>query len=112
MKREYKDYIEDIIDSMAKATAFLGDMRFDEFTKDDKTVFAVIRSLEIIGEAAKRIPPDIRQRYPEIPWREMAGMRDKVIHGYFEVDFEIVWNVVKKRIPTLKPIFERILADI
>lgn len=108
MKREYKDYIDDIIDSMEKAMKFLGHMNFGEFTKDEKTVYAVVRTLEIIGEAAKQIPISVRRKYPGIPWREMTGMRDKVIHEYFGVDLKIVWNVVKEKIPPLKPIFEKI----
>lgn len=91
---------------------FLEHMCFDAFTKDDKTIFAAIRSLEIIGEAVKHIPAQIRRRYPEIPWREMAGMRDKVIHEYFGVDLEIIWNVIKERIPALKTSFEKILKDL
>jgi uncharacterized protein with HEPN domain len=111
MRREYKDYIDDIADSMEKAMRFLEHMNFDEFTKDEKTIFAVVRALEIIGEAVKHIPAPIRRKYPEIPWREMAGMRDKVIHEYFGVDLKIIWNVVKERIPVLKPIFEKIRKD-
>ena len=111
MTREYKDYIEDIADSMGKAMRFLEHMNFDEFTKDEKTIFAVVRALEIIGEAVKQIPAPIRRKYPEIPWREMAGMRDKVIHEYFGVDLKIIWNVVKERIPVLKPTFEKIRED-
>ncbi|MCD5409538.1 MAG: DUF86 domain-containing protein [Methanocellales archaeon] len=82
MKREIGDFIEDIIDAMTKATKFVEGVSYEEFTKDDKTIFAVIRAIEIIGEAVKNIPDDTKKGYPEIPWKRMAGMRDKVIHGY------------------------------
>lgn len=112
MKREVGDYIEDIIDSMNKAMNFVKDISYEELIKDDKTVFAVIRALEIIGEAIKNIPEDFRKRYPEVPWKDMAGMRDKVIHEYFGVKLNIVWKTVKERIPLLKPLFEKILREL
>ena len=80
MKREIVDYLQDIIDAMDAAEEFIGGMGHDEFAADKKTVYAVVRSLEIIGEAVKNIPEDERKKYPGIPWRAMAGMRDKVIH--------------------------------
>jgi len=112
MKREVGDFIEDIIDAMDKALKFVEDISYEEFTKDDKTIFAVIRAIEIIGEAVKNIPEDIRKEYPEIPWRGMAGMRDKIIHGYFGVDIKVVWDTVKKRVPRVKLLFERMLKDL
>ncbi len=87
-------------------------MSYEAFAKDDKTIFAVIRAIEVIGEAAKNIPANERGKYPEIPWKGMAGMRDKVIHAYFGVDKRVVWETVKKRIPEIKPLFERILSDL
>ncbi len=112
MKREVGDYIEDIISAMGKAINFVKNISYEEFTRDDKTVFAVVRALEIIGEAAKNIPDDIRKNYPLIPWKDMTGMKDKVIHEYFGVKLSIVWRAVKEEIPPLKPIFEKILGDI
>ena len=112
MKREAGDYIEDIISTMGKVIDFVKNISYEEFTRDDKTVFAVVRALEIIGEAAKKIPDDIRKNYPEIPWKDITGMRDKVIHEYFGVKLSIVWRTIKEEIPPLKPIFEKILRDI
>ncbi len=112
MKREVGDYIEDIIGAMDKAMNFVKNISYEEFIQDDKTAFAVVRALEIIGEAVKNIPDDIRKNYPEIPWKDMAGMRDKVIHEYFGVKLSIVWRAVKEEIPPLKPIFEKILRDL
>ena len=72
----------------------------------------MVRALEIIGEAAKHVPASIRKRYPELPWKAMAGMRDKVAHRYFGVDLEIVWKTVKEEIPRIQPIVERALRDL
>jgi uncharacterized protein with HEPN domain len=85
VKREIGDYIEDIISTMDKAIDFVKNMSYEEFTRDDKTVYAVVRAIEIIGEAARKIPGNVRKNYPEIPWNDMAGMRNKVIHEYFGV---------------------------
>lgn len=108
MKRVVKDHVNDIIDSMNKAMKFIEGMSYEQFTRDDKTVFAVVRALKIIGEAVKKIPEEIRVKYPEIPWKGMAGMRNKVIHEYFGVNLKYVWETVGKRIPELKPMFEKL----
>jgi uncharacterized protein with HEPN domain len=102
MKRDYNFYIKDILQSILQIESFVEGLRYEEFLKDDKTASAVIRKLEIIGEAAKQVPTRMRQKHPELPWTEMARMRDKLIHGYFGVDHEIVWKVVKERLPEVK----------
>ncbi len=83
MNREFEDYLNDILDAMGKAQQFVGNLSYEEFSEDDKTVFAVVRALEIVGEATKNIPNDIRNEYLEVPWKDMAGMRDILIHDLF-----------------------------
>ena len=112
MKRTYKDYLLDILSSIQEIEEFIAGMTFEEFVQDRKTVNAVIRSLEVMGEAAKKIPSEMRNRYPEIPWKYIAGMRDKLIHEYHGVDLEIVWEVIEKEIPPLRPKLEKILTDL
>ena len=111
MSFEFLDYVEDILDAMDKAEILLEDETYDQFEADFRINFAVVRALEIVGEATKRLPMDLRQQYPEIPWKGMAGMRDRIIHGYDNVDLEIVWDVVKQDIPQIKPQIQQILTD-
>ena len=112
IKRSVQLHLKDILEYMKRAEEHVRSISFEEFLKDNKTCDAVIRCIEVIGEAAKNIPDDIRDKYPFIPWRDMAGMRDKIIHGYFTVDFENVWLVVKEEIPKLKPMITRVLEDL
>jgi len=109
MKRDYKLYLKDILDAIESIEKFVEGMNFEEFMKDDKTTSAVIRKFEIIGEATKQIPDEVRQKYPEILWKEMAGMRDKLIHFYFGIDYKLVWESIKKRIPVVKPLVREIM---
>lgn len=108
--REYADYLQDVLEAAQKAIAFCEGMQLEEFRKDEKTTFAVLRALEILGEATKNIPRSVREAHPRLPWREMAGMRDKLIHRYFGVDLEIVWTTVRERLPeVIKEV--RVLLD-
>ena len=112
MKRDYRVYLSDILQAFRNVRQFLGGLSYDEFIDDRKTTSAVVRELEIVGEAAKQLPSSIRKKYPEIPWSDMAGMRDKLIHFYFGVDMEIVWETVKVRIPKLEPLIQDVLNDL
>ncbi len=110
--RLVQDYLGDILDAMDKAENFTGSMNLQAFKNDDKTVFAVIRSLEIIGEAAKKVPAHLRRRFPDIPWKSLAGMRDKLIHDYVGVSLEVVWRTVKEDIPAVRPRLNEMLEAV
>lgn len=110
MERDYLDYLQDIIDSITDIENFIKEMNFNAFEKDKKTVNAVVRSLEVIGEAVKKIPVDVKRKNIDIPWKNIAGMRDKLIHEYFGVDEEIVWKMASEELPPLKNLFQEILV--
>jgi uncharacterized protein with HEPN domain len=111
MSDEFLDYVEDMLDAMDKAELLLEGVTYEQFEADFRINFAVVRALEIVGEAAKRLPAALRQQYPAVPWKVMAGMRDRIVHGYDVVDLQIVWDVVKRDIPQVKPQIRNILAD-
>jgi uncharacterized protein with HEPN domain len=112
MKRTYRDYMADILTCFLETQEFAQGLDFDTFSRDRRTINVVVRSLEVMGEAAKRIPAMIRNKYPEIPWKRIAGMRDKLIHEYSGVDLEIVWEVVQTELPLLKHFFEQVMRDL
>ncbi len=112
MSRNVAVYLRDILQNMRDAEEFIEGISYERFVEDKKTFNAVVRAIEVIGEAVKHVPDSVRSRYPAIPWKEMAGMRDKVVHFYFGVDREAVWLVVTARIPTLKPLIEQSLQDL
>ncbi len=105
-KRDISDYLHDISTAIAEAQEFTCEMTYEIFASDRKTINAVIRSLEVLGEATKRIPTSFRQEHPEIPWSKMAGMRDILIHDYMGVDLKTVWKVAKERMPELQTLLE------
>ncbi len=101
MKRVYIDYLQDIRDNAQRAIQFTKGMDYKSFAKDEKTVYAVIRAVEIIGEAATKIPNEIRSQYPNIPWRDLTGMRIKLVHQYFGINMEVVWQTLQDDLPML-----------
>ncbi len=101
-ERDIRDFMDDIISSITDIHDFVITMTYDQFIKDRKTTNAVIRCLEIIGEAAKKIPGDVRDQYPLVPWKEIAGMRDKLIHEYFGVDLGIIWETITNDLADLE----------
>ena len=102
MSFEPRDYLRHILVEIDYLLATREGLTFEAFTSDETLRRAFVRSLEIIGEAAKKIPDDFRSQYPAVEWRAMAGMRDRLVHDYLGVDYEIVWDVVQNRIPELR----------
>lgn len=112
MNRDFRDYVADIIKSIDSLESFTKGMSYEEFIRDEKTVWAVIRGIEIIGEAVKNLPDHLKEKHPDIPWREMTAMRNKLIHEYFGVDVRVLWLTVQKDIPSVKPQLSEIFKSI
>ena len=108
-KREVLDYLHDILDAAQAIEIFVHNMSYEEFARDRKTTYAVIRAFEILGEAAKNVPETTRIKFPKVPWRQMSGMRDKVIHEYFGVKLAIVWEAIERDIPALVPLISEVI---
>ncbi|MBD3391677.1 MAG: DUF86 domain-containing protein [Chitinivibrionales bacterium] len=100
--REQNLYLSDILHAIDSIDRFVADMTYEQFAADDKTSSAVVQKLEVIGEAAKGLSDDIRTKSPDISWKEMAGMRDRLIHAYFGIDYSLVWRTIKQRLPLVR----------
>lgn len=111
-KREPALYLQDILTSIARVDGYTKEFTIEDLNKDFKTLDAVVRNLEIIGEAAKNMPADVREEYPDIPWGKMVSMRNKVIHEYFGVDVEILWKTAKEDLPPLRKQIKKVLKTI
>ena len=110
-ERDLRAFLQDILVAGRRIGGYIEGLSYESFRKDFKTQDAVIRNLEIIGEAAKNIPGAERARYPELPWKGMAGMRDRLIHAYFGVNLDIVWAVITGELPPILPVIEKIIRD-
>jgi len=112
MPREYKAYLNDILEAIRKIEKYTDNLSFDDFIEDELIQDGVVRNLEIVGEAVKNIPEEIKNKNPEIEWQKIAGLRDILIHAYFGIDVDIVWNIVKKKIPKLKKEILEVLSKL
>jgi uncharacterized protein with HEPN domain len=110
-KRVYSDYLRDILEACQKAAQFVEGMSYESFSSDDKTQYAVVRALTVIGEAAKKIPRAVQNRFPDVPWKLMAGMRDVVVHEYFRVDLKRVFETVHQDLPSVNRAIEVMLIE-
>jgi uncharacterized protein with HEPN domain len=110
VSREPRLYLEDIREFCQKVLQYSAGLTFNEFVEDQKTFDAVIRNLEITGEAARQLSTEFKERYPEVPWRRISGFRDIAIHAYLTIEAEIVWDIIQNKVPELLEQIERILA--
>lgn len=110
MSYEPREFLRHILAEAEYLTRTMAGVTRDAFDRDETLQRAVVRSLEIIGEATKRVPDDLRAEAPDVEWRRMAGMRDRLVHDYFGVDLDLVWDVLQHKIPLLKTQIERLLA--
>lgn len=108
-ERDVRLYLDDILEAIDKIERYTEGLNFEQFRKDDKTGDAVIRNFSVIGEGVKNIPPGVRKKYPDIPWKIIAGMRDKLVHQYFGIRYDVVWETIELRLPSLRVDIKKIL---
>lgn len=111
MRRGYMLYLEDILTSTSKILKYVGDMQYHELLIDEMRIEAIVRNFEIIGEAASKVPQDIREKYEFIAWRKIADFRNVLAHEYFAVDYEIMWEIIKEKLPVLQNDIQKVLKE-
>ena len=111
MSRTYDIYLQDIVEAINRVESYVQDITRSQFEIDRMRFDAVVRNLEIIGEAVKRVPNSIRENHPNVAWRQIAGLRDRLIHAYFDIDIDIIWDVVQSELPILKSEIQRIVGE-
>jgi uncharacterized protein with HEPN domain len=111
-RRDVRLFLADMLQAIEKVERYTTGLKFDQFERNDMVIDAVVRNLEIIGEAARQIPPDLRDQYPQIDWMRVVGFRNIVIHAYFAVDLEIAWTIATQRLSQLKTVLQQMLRDI
>jgi uncharacterized protein with HEPN domain len=107
--RREKEYLADMVEAMQRIMDYTLELTYEEFLADRKTQDAVLRNLQVMGEAVKKLSAPVKQAHPHLPWKEMAGMRDKVVHDYFGINYDIVWSIAKRELPVLLPSLTAIL---
>ena len=111
MPRDFRVYLDDICSAADKIRRYTAGLSFDTLRNDERTIDAVVRNLEIIGEAVKQLPADIRAQHPEVDWKRLAGLRNVLIHEYFGIDLEIVWDILQSKLPALEARVREMLED-
>ena len=111
-KRQEVELLSDVKEAIKRIGTYTQKMEYKEFLQDIKTQDAVVRNLEIIGEAVKNISVDFKKKYPQLPWKELAGLRDRLIHQYFGVNYDIVWTIVRQELPPTLSKVKKILKEI
>ena len=112
MLRDYKLYLEDILESIETINSYIEGMDLDSFSNDRKTVDAVVRNLEIIGEASRRLPSELRTRYPDIEWARIIALRNIIVHDYPSINLRIIWSITKNNLPILDERIKKIIDEI
>ncbi|AKE65668.1 hypothetical protein MYAER_3330 [Microcystis aeruginosa NIES-2549] len=111
-QREFRDFLQDILEAICQLEKMTQDLSFEEFSTKIEIFLSVVKLIEIIGEAVKNIPDEVRVNYPNIPWKNIAGMRDKLVHEYWAIDEKVVWKVIQNNLPQLKRIIISIIEKL
>jgi uncharacterized protein with HEPN domain len=107
-KRDPELLVEDMLEALRKIEQYIAGMDHSAFLQDEKTIDAVVRNLEVLGEAARQVPDDFAVSHPDVPWRKIAGLRNRIVHDYFGLDLEIIWQIIGNDLPPLKAKLEKL----